>query len=284
MDSGERHLPSTLRSAQWIQRSKPLLFVAGLLPLARWVHLGIQDGLGANPIEFLTRSSGTWALVCLLVTLSITPLWRLLGMPALLRWRRMCSLFAFFYASLHFLAWVGWDRGFSFPDMVSDVIQRPFIAVGLAAFVLMTVLVITSTHAAMRRADSMRKQFVRRIENFNRAGERQQKRMRPQIQKDRNRIAKKMEQYGFTVPDLDSLIDDPSAWDSVEASSGQATQATTTVEDLVQEAYLRTLSRYPDEEEVEISVGFIEESSTPADGVQSLLWALVNTKEFIITH
>ena len=150
MDSGERHLPSTLRSAQWIQRSKPLLFVAGLLPLARWVHLGIQDGLGANPIEFLTRSSGTWALVCLLVTLSITPLWRLLGMPALLRWRRMCSLFAFFYASLHFLAWVGWDRGFSFPDMVSDVIQRPFIAVGLAAFVLMTVLVITSTHAAMR--------------------------------------------------------------------------------------------------------------------------------------
>ena len=106
MDLGERHLPSTLRSAQWIQRSKPLLFVAGLLPLARWVCLGIQGGLGANPIEFLTRSSGTWALVCLLVTLSITPLRRLLGVPALLRWRRMCGLFAF--STLASIAWRGW--------------------------------------------------------------------------------------------------------------------------------------------------------------------------------
>ena len=124
--------------------------MAGLLPATRWVYLGIQGGFGANPVEFLTRSSGTWALVCLLVTLAITPLRRLLGVPALLRWRRMCGLFAFFYASLHFLAWVVWDQGFGFSDMVNDVIQRPFIAVGLAAFLLMAVLALTSTHAAMR--------------------------------------------------------------------------------------------------------------------------------------
>ena len=71
---------------------------------------GLNNGLTANPVEFLTRSSGTWTLVCLLVTLSITPLRRLTGQPALVRLRRMCGLFAFFYGFLHFMAWVWWDR------------------------------------------------------------------------------------------------------------------------------------------------------------------------------
>jgi len=138
-------------SARTIGRFKPLLFLLGLAPFARWIWLGMHDGLTANPVEFLTRSSGTWALVSLLVTLAITPLRRLTGQPALVRVRRMCGLFAFFYAALHFMAWVWWDRGFDPAEMVRDIVERPFIMVGFSAFVLMTALAATSTQWAMRR-------------------------------------------------------------------------------------------------------------------------------------
>ncbi|VEI27062.1 sulfite oxidase subunit YedZ [Bordetella bronchiseptica] len=89
--------------------------------------------------------------MCLLVTLAITPLRRLTGQPALVRLRRMCGLFAFFYGSLHFLAWVWWDRGLDPVSMLQDVGERPFITVGFAAFVLMAALAATSTQWAMRK-------------------------------------------------------------------------------------------------------------------------------------
>lgn len=139
------------RSNRQIARLKLLLFMAGLLPLARWVWLGVNNELTANPVEFLSRSSGTWTLVCLLVTLAITPLRRLTGTPALVRLRRMCGLYAFFYGSLHFLAWAGWDRGLDPRSMWDDVLQRPFITVGFSAFVLMAALAATSTQRAMRQ-------------------------------------------------------------------------------------------------------------------------------------
>jgi len=146
--------PRTPARRQWgvreVGRIKPLLFVLGLLPFARWIWLGLHDGLTANPVEFLTRSSGTWTLVCLLVTLAITPLRRLTGQPALVRLRRMCGLFAFFYGFWHFLAWVWWDRGLDPASMLQDIGERPFIMVGFAAFVLMTALAATSTQWAMR--------------------------------------------------------------------------------------------------------------------------------------
>lgn len=142
------------RRRQWsaaaVARVKPALFVAGLLPVARWIWLGFHNGLTANPVEFLTRSSGTWTLVCLLVTLSITPLRRLLGQPALVRLRRPCGLFAFFYGSLHFLAWVWWDRGLDPASMLQDIGERPFITAGFIAFACMAALAATSTQAAMR--------------------------------------------------------------------------------------------------------------------------------------
>ncbi|MEI2417261.1 protein-methionine-sulfoxide reductase heme-binding subunit MsrQ [Orrella sp. JC864] len=137
--------------ARTVDRLKPLLFALGLFPLARWFWLGWQGGLGANPVEFLTRSSGTWTLVCLLATLAVTPLRRLLGAPALVRLRRMCGLFAFFYASLHCLAWAGWEQGFSAAGMWADFLQRPFVTVGLTAFALMALLALTSTRGWMRR-------------------------------------------------------------------------------------------------------------------------------------
>lgn len=139
------------RQVIWVNRCKPLLFLLGLYPVARWIWLGLHDGLTANPTEFLTRSAGTWALVCLLVTLSISPLKTWLNVPSLLRWRRMCGLFAFFYASLHALAWAWWDQSLLVSEMWRDVLQRPFIAVGMTAFVVMSLLALTSTRGWMRR-------------------------------------------------------------------------------------------------------------------------------------
>jgi sulfoxide reductase heme-binding subunit YedZ len=138
-------------SAKTFDRAKPLLFIAGLYPLLRWVVLGYHNALTANPVEFLTRSSGTWTLVCLLVTLAISPLRQWLNQPALLRWRRMCGLFTFFYAMLHALSWAWWDQSFELLPMLADVWKRPFILVGAAAFLTMALLAITSTHAWMRR-------------------------------------------------------------------------------------------------------------------------------------
>lgn len=131
--------------------AKPLLFALCLLPLARLVVLAAGDGLGANPIEFVTRSTGTWTLVLLLATLSVTPLRRLSGRPDLLRFRRMLGLFAFFYASLHFTTYIWWDQFFDWAGIVKDVAKRPFITTGFAAFVCLIPLAATSNKAMMRR-------------------------------------------------------------------------------------------------------------------------------------
>lgn len=147
--------PTVKKRASWsaksIGRFKPLVFLCGLVPVGRWVWLGLGDGLTANPIEFLTRSSGTWALVWLLITLGVTPVRRMLGQPALVRVRRMCGLFAFFYAFLHFSAWAWWDRALDAAAMLQDVYDRPFITAGFTAFVLMSALALTSTQGWIRR-------------------------------------------------------------------------------------------------------------------------------------
>lgn len=137
-------------SAQ-IARFKPLLFAASLYPLGRWLWLGYSNGLGANPPEFLIRSSGIWALVLLLLTLAVTPLRRMLKQPALVRTRRMLGLFAFFYTCLHVLAWAYWERNGSLLSMWDDVLQRDFITVGVLATLPMLALAVTSTQGWMRR-------------------------------------------------------------------------------------------------------------------------------------
>lgn len=129
---------------------KILLFLLSLTPLARLAWLGFHDGLGANPIEFITHSTGTWTLVFLLITLSVTPLRRLTGRNDLIRYRRMLGLFAFFYACLHFTTYIWLDQFFDWSGIVKDVIKRPFITVGFASFVLLIPLAATSTHAMQR--------------------------------------------------------------------------------------------------------------------------------------
>ena len=133
---------------------KAVLWVLGLAPLARLLGAGIWDvwgGLGANPVEFVTRSTGTWTLVCLCVTLGITPLRRLTGLNWLIRVRRLCGLFTFFYGSLHALTYVWFDQYFELMAIVSDVLKRPFITMGAAAFLLMLPLALTSTDGMIRR-------------------------------------------------------------------------------------------------------------------------------------
>ena len=127
------------------------LFLICLLPLARLVYLGVSGGLGANPIEFVTRSTGTWTLVGLMLTLSVTPLRRLTGQNALVRYRRMLGLFAFFYASLHFVTYLWLDQFFGLDAIFRDIVKRPFITVGFTAFLLLVPLAVTSTNAMMRR-------------------------------------------------------------------------------------------------------------------------------------
>jgi sulfoxide reductase heme-binding subunit YedZ len=134
-----------------VGRFKVLLFAVALLPLARWIWLAATDGLTANPVEFLTRSSGTWTLVALLVTLAVSPLRNLLGQPALLRVRRMCGLFTFFYACLHFTTYIWWDLWFDVVSILQDVAKRPFITMGFAGFLGMAALAATSTRGWMRR-------------------------------------------------------------------------------------------------------------------------------------
>jgi len=141
---------ATWKAAQ-VDRFKPLVFLLGLYPLLRWVWLGFMGGLTANPPEFLTRSSGLWAWVFLLLTLAVTPSRRLLGQPGLVRVRRMLGLFAFFYTALHTVAWAWWDRSGDWLSMWHDILQRPFITLGAVAAVLMLVLAATSTHGWQRR-------------------------------------------------------------------------------------------------------------------------------------
>ncbi len=125
---------------------KLLIFLLALLPLDRLIWLGLNDGLGANPIEMITRSTGTWALVFLCLTLAMTPLRLLTSSSFWIKLRRMLGLFSFFYASLHFLIWFGLDQNYDVMAMIKDVIKRPFITMGMLTFLLMLPLAITSNH------------------------------------------------------------------------------------------------------------------------------------------
>ena len=129
---------------------KPIVFLVGLYPLGRWIVLAWQQELTANPTEFLTRSSGTWTLVFLIIALCVTPMRFWLDQPALIRLRRMCGLFAFFYATLHMLAWAWWDQGLVWQDMLRDTYTRPFVTVGVVAFVVLLLMAMTSSQKAMR--------------------------------------------------------------------------------------------------------------------------------------
>jgi sulfoxide reductase heme-binding subunit YedZ len=130
---------------------KPIIFLACLTPLARLAWKAYNSGLGANPIQVITFSTGTWTLTFLLITLSITPLRKLTKQYWLIQYRRMLGLFAFFYGCLHFTTYIWLDQFFDLHSVYKDVYKRPFITVGFTAFVLMIPLAATSTQWAIRK-------------------------------------------------------------------------------------------------------------------------------------
>lgn len=149
-------------SARRISSIKALLFVLCLIPAAR-LALGWQaDTLGANPVETLTRDSGEWALRFLLLTLTVTPLRRLSGLHWLLRLRRMLGLYAFAYAAAHFALYLWLDQFFDWGAIARDILERPFISVGFAAFVLLLPLAATSNAFAIGRLGGRRWQALHR--------------------------------------------------------------------------------------------------------------------------
>ena len=152
-----------MKSVLAIKWIKVPLFVLCLVPAARLVWKGFHDGLGANPLEFITHETGDWILIFLVLTLSITPARKLLGQPQLIRFRRMLGLFAFFYAFLHFGIWIGLDKVFNLHDMYDDVMKRRFITVGFTGFALMIPLALTSTAGWIRRLGGKRWQMLHRL-------------------------------------------------------------------------------------------------------------------------
>ena len=149
-----------LLSKRWI---KAPVFALCLCPVFLLGWRALHHGLGANPIEYITHFTGDWTLQFLVITLAITPLRKLLGLPDLIRFRRMSGLFAFFYGSLHFLTYIWLDKFFDLSEIWKDIFKRPFITAGFLAFVLMIPLAITSTAGWIRRLGGARWQMVHRL-------------------------------------------------------------------------------------------------------------------------
>lgn len=142
-----------LKPPRWLvpRLLRPTLWLVCLAPLGLVVADGVRGGLGANPIQEVTHRTGRWALILLLATLAVTPVRRLTGWNELVRLRRPLGLFAFFYATLHFLVYVAIDQFFAFGEVLADIAKRPYITAGFAAFALLVPLAATSTRAAVRR-------------------------------------------------------------------------------------------------------------------------------------
>lgn len=143
--------------------AKPILFACCLLPFV-WLFYGaLTNQLGANPAEALIRATGDWTLRFLCIVLAITPLRVISNTPALARFRRMLGLFVYFYVVIHLLSYSWFDMGFDVPEIVKDIIKRPFILVGFSAFLLLTPLAATSFNAAIKKLGARRWQLLHKL-------------------------------------------------------------------------------------------------------------------------
>ena len=136
--------------------NKLLISVNALIPLGFLLYDWSQGQLGANPIEFFLRATGVLTLIFLLLTLAITPLRRAFGWNGLIKYRRMIGLYAFFYAFIHLTTYSLFDKRLDLSAIVADVVQRPFIAIGMTAFLLLIPLAVTSTNGWVKRIGGKR--------------------------------------------------------------------------------------------------------------------------------
>lgn len=142
--------------AQPIKKLKWLVFSISLLPFIWLTYALLSDQLGANPIEAVTRDTGLWALRFVILTLMISPLRKITGKNEFIRFRRMLGLFAFFYASVHMLLYLGLDQFFDVQEIWLDIVKRPFITIGFISFILLIPLAITSTDKMIKRLGGRR--------------------------------------------------------------------------------------------------------------------------------
>lgn len=142
---------------------RQLILVNSLLP-ALLIGIDAWRGkLGANPVEFVTRCTGVMTLVFLVVTLMVTPLRKIFGWNWLLKQRRTLGLFAFYYGTAHLLTYLAFDRDWHFGTVVADVYKRPFIAIGMASYLMMVPLAVTSTNAMIKRLGGKRWALLHRL-------------------------------------------------------------------------------------------------------------------------
>jgi sulfoxide reductase heme-binding subunit YedZ len=146
-----------------IRFAKLVIFVNALIPLVLLLWDVYCHNVGANPQEFAIRTTGMLTLVFLTLTVAITPLRKTFGANSLIKFRRMLGLFAFFYGFLHLTTYVWLDRLFNFGSVVQDVARRPFILVGMAGFLLMVPLAITSTNKMIKRLGGKRWSLLHRL-------------------------------------------------------------------------------------------------------------------------
>ena len=160
---------NAILTSKW---TKVVVFLLCLVPLGmliwRMVHAVLVGqpfyaNLSADPIKFIEHWLGDWTLRFVVITLAITPLRKILRLPQLIRFRRMLGLFAFFYACLHFSAWLGLDQFFDWSSMMKDIAKRPYITVGFFGFVLLIPLALTSTAASIRRLGGKRWRMLHRL-------------------------------------------------------------------------------------------------------------------------
>jgi len=144
---------NSILTSKW---TKVAVFAACLVPLGILFWEGFTGGLGANPVEFIEHATGDWTLRFLAITLAISPLRRLLGLPLLIRYRRMLGLFAFFFVCLHFCTYIVFDQMLSLGGMWQDVMKRRYITVGFTGFLLLMPLAVTSTAGWIRRLGGRR--------------------------------------------------------------------------------------------------------------------------------
>lgn len=164
MDARTATLPIPRRTSCGLQpHAKKWLFGLALLPLATLLWAIAFDQLGANPAQALVRATGDWTLRMLCVVLAVTPLRVIFNNPALARFRRMLGLFVYFYAGLHLLSYAWFDMGFNVPDIAKDIVKRPFILVGFAAFVLLSSLAVTSFNRAIKALGGKNWQRLHRL-------------------------------------------------------------------------------------------------------------------------
>ena len=152
-----------LLTSKW---TKVVVFLVCLIPLGMLVWRGLNNGLGANPVEFIQLTTGRWTLRFLVFTLCVTPFRKVLKLPDLIRFRRMLGLFAFTYLCIHFLTYLVLDQSLDLSAIWKDVAKRPFITVGFLGFLLLLPLAVTSTAGWIRRLGGKRWQALHRAIYF----------------------------------------------------------------------------------------------------------------------